>query len=270
VTKDRGLPLRTLSLLFLLLASTVARAQQPFNTDDAEVTDYHKWHVEVADEYDTLHRINFPNRRQNTFNVKFAYGLLHNVEVGADNQLIAIHNAPHPLLPRDPIGMGDFDFSVKWKMREEKEGSRLPAFAVSLAVEFPTGDARVQLGSGLIDCNGNLIMQKSLSPKNKWRVNTGIYFAGNTLTGALGVKTRGTLFTGGTSFVRDFTPRLKLGVEITGVASTDLNLGRGALQLLGGGNYELKKDFTLDFGLAGGWFVGSPRIGPQLGFSYNW
>jgi len=113
-------------------------------------------------------------------------------------------------------------------------------------------------------------MQKSVSAANKWRVNAGMVFAGNAATGAVGVKTRGTLFTGGTSFVRDCTPRLKLGAEITGVASSDLNLGRGALQLLGGGNYELKEGLTLDFALTGGWFVGSPRIGPQLGFSYNW
>ena len=37
-------------LLWLLLLT--AHAQQPFVTDDADVTDKGKWHLQVSDEYD--------------------------------------------------------------------------------------------------------------------------------------------------------------------------------------------------------------------------
>ncbi len=257
-------------LLWLACAAGAARAQQPFNTDNVDVTDYHGWHVEVANEYDGLHAVNFPAFRQNTFNVKFAFGLLHDVEVGADNQFILIQNQPGNGLPQDAIGLGDFDFSVKWHFHKEHEGSRWPSMAMSFAVEFPTGDSKHGIGSGLTDYTGNLVFEHAFSDSTTWRVNTGMVFAGNQQTGALGVKTRGTLFQGGTSLVHQFTKRLDLGAEITGVASSDLNLGRGALQVLGGGNYELKPKLTLDFAITGGWFVGSPRIGGQLGFSYDW
>ena len=43
---------RLLFLIFLLFpALRVVRAQQPFNTDDADVTDHHRWHLEVANEF---------------------------------------------------------------------------------------------------------------------------------------------------------------------------------------------------------------------------
>lgn len=54
----------TLSLL-LLVAST-AEAQQPFVTDDADVTPQGKFHFEFSNESDLLQRSSFPNLRQNT------------------------------------------------------------------------------------------------------------------------------------------------------------------------------------------------------------
>jgi hypothetical protein len=36
-----------------------------------------------------------------------------------------------------------------------------------------------------------------------------------------------------------------------------------------GGNYQVKKNMTLDFGLTSGFYASSPRIGPQIGISYD-
>lgn len=247
-----------------------AEAQQPFNTDDAEVTPKGKLHLEAADEFDQLRQSNFPNIRQNTANFKFAYGIIENMEVGLDNQILALYNGVDPNLPRTALGFGDLDFSVKYKFRAEREGSRLPALAASLSFEFPTGDSSKQLGSGLTDYVINGIAQKSLSDKTKLRLNAGFVFAGNTLTGVVGVKTRGTIYTGGVSVVKVFTPRLQLGAELTGALTSNFQLASGGqLQVQVGGNYELKKDFTLDFGLSNGFYASSPRVGGQLGFSYN-
>ena len=72
--------------------------------------------------------------------------------------------------------------------------SRPPALAASFYVEFPTGDASQQLGSGLNDYWLNLIAQKSLSPKTRITGNLGYLFAGNTSTGAMGTQPRGGMF----------------------------------------------------------------------------
>ena len=201
--------------------------------------------------------------------MKFAYGLLRNVEIGFDNQLLSISNAPNPTLPRLAFGYGDLDLSLKWNFLKEHAGLRHPALAASFNVELPTGDSRQQLGSGLTDYYLNLIAQKSLTEKTKLRLNGGFVFAGNTLTGAIGVQARGTVFTGGASVVHDFSTRLRLGAELTGALSSNFDLGRGQLQTQFGGNYELRKDFTFDFGLIVGRFEASPRAGLQAGFSKN-
>ena len=257
-------------MLFTLSLCGRSAGQQPFNTDDAEVTPKGKWHFEFADEYDELRAINFPNLRQNTANFKFAYGIRENVEVGLDNQLLGLFNGPDPNLPRTAVGFGDLDFSVKYKFHKEKEGSWLPDLAASFNVEFPTGDSSKQLGTGLTDYVLNAIAQKSLTNKTKLRLNGGFVFAGNTLTGVIGVHTRGTIYTGGVSIVKEFTPKLQLGAELTGAATANFQLAtNGQLQVQVGGNYELRKDFTFDFGLTNGFYATSPRIGGMVGFSIN-
>jgi len=180
--------------------------------------------------------------------------------------MIVIFNHPIAGLG-NPIGFGDADFSIKYRFHEEKEGSNVPAFTVSLNLEPPTGNARKQLGSGLMDYYLNSILEKTLTKKTTLRLNAGATFAGNTLTGAVGIKTRGTIFTGGASLVRQFTPKLDLGVEVTGGFTGNLQLGRGQLSEQVGGNYELKKNLTVDFGVIAGQAVGSPKWGYQLGFS---
>src|SRR4030081_324980 len=109
----------------------LAPAREPFNTDDADVTAIHKIHMEMANEYDVLQANSFPNLRQNTANLKFAYGILKGVEVGLDEQLISIHNAPDPVLPRKVFGYGDIDFSIKYNFLPEKEHSFAPAMTIS-------------------------------------------------------------------------------------------------------------------------------------------
>ena len=250
----------------VITAATLAHAQQPFYTDDAHVADLHHWHIESNNEYDFLPTDSFPNLRQDTQTIKFSYGAFRQCEIGMDFPLIVIFNHPIAGLG-NPIGLGDMDFSIKYRFREEKEGSSVPAFTASLNIEPPTGNPKKQLGSGLIDYYLNGIMEKTLTKKLTLRLNGGATFAGNTLTGAVGIKTRGTIFTGGASLVRQFTPKLDLGVEVTGGFTSNLQLGRGQLAEQVGGNYEVRKNLTVDFGFVAGQAVGSPRWGYQLGFS---
>ena len=260
--------LRIVAALLLASFTFVSRAfcQQPFLNDDADVAAYHRWHFETSAEYDRLPHSSFPNLRQLTQTVKFSFGPFRNTEVGLDFPLILIwHDQTSGL--GNPFGLGDMDFSIKHLFREEKPGSKWPAISASLNIEPPTGSAKAQLGSGLIDYYLNSIFQKTLSARDTLRVNAGATFAGNTLTGAIGINTRGTIFTGGASLTHQFTPRLDLGLEVYGGYTANATLGRGELEEQFAGNYLLRKNLTLDFGINTGQAVGSPRYGFLVGFS---
>jgi len=253
-------------LALVVLSVPQAQAQSPFFTDDADVGDGHHFHLEANIEYDELPNQSFPNLRQQTHTIKFSYGLFHNIEVGMDFPLLIIFNDAGSRRG-NPFGLGDTDYSIKYNFRKETEGSKWPALTASLNIEPPTGNSKLQLGSGLIDYYLNGILQKTLSPRNTLRANAGATFAGNTLTGAVGIKTRGTIFTGGSSLTHQFTRKFDLGVEVFGGYTANLSLGRGELQEQVGGNYEIRKGLTLDFGAIAGQAVGSPHYGVQVGFS---
>jgi len=255
--------------ILLTILSGCARAQQPFDTDDTDVVDRGKWHFETYNQLDLLQHAALPSKRQNTWNFKFSYGIYKNVEIGADNQMLTIFNAPDPVQPRVAFGYGDMDLSVKWNLYKEKFGHRMPALGVNLNIEFPTGNDKKLLGSGLTDYYLYGIIQKSVTERIKLRANAGVVFAGNTQTGVVGIRSRGTVFTGAASVVRDFTKRLRLGTEVTGAASTDFDLQRGQLQNKTGGNYKLKDNLSLDFALTAGKYIASPRLGAQIGFSVD-
>jgi hypothetical protein len=260
-------PVRVVPLLVsaLWLAGPLS-AQLPFYTDDPAVTNRGMWHFEFFNELDAL-QLQYPNLRQNTANYKLNYGLPHNLELDVDVPYLAIFR---DVGARGSNGGGDTNLGVKWEFRKESDGSRLPALAASLYFEFPTGDASQQLGSGLTDYWLTLIAQKSFSDRTRINANAGYLFAGNTSTGAIGIQnTRGHVSTGGLSVLHDFTARLTLGGEIYGGYTTNGDLGRTQFQVLIGGQYALGSGMTFNFGLLGGMYVASPRIGGQLGFSMD-
>jgi hypothetical protein len=261
--------LRRLLLLtaFLLLSVVSVSAQQPFYTDDADVTDYKHFHIQFSNEFDVLQRFDYPGLTQNTSVLEVGYGLAKNLEVSVNGPLINISNS-RIITPRHLIGLGDIELQVKFNPIKEKEGSRRPALAATFAVEFPTGNTDKGLGSGLADYFVNGIIQKSVTKKTKVRLNGGILFAGNDTTGEIGIKTRGTAFVGGASIVKQFTPKLDLGVEVTGALTKTLHLDEGQVQTQIGGNYQLFKKMSLDFGVIAGKF-NTTRAGVQLGVSID-
>jgi hypothetical protein len=260
--------LATFVLASSLLGNTV-KAQQPFVTDNTDTTPKHHFHFEFSNQFDLLQRSAFPNLKQNTADFELDYGVFDNLEIGIESPLLTIMNA-RGTVPLHPTGNGDTNVSLKYNFLKEREHSRRPALAIAFNLELPTGDTKRQLGSGLADFYTNGIMQKSLTKKTTLRMNGGILFSGNTTTGVIGIKTRGTVFTGGGSLVKQFTPKLDLGVELTGALTKSLQLGKGQLQTLVGGNYQFKKNASFDFGLIGGKYAASPRVGVQLGISVDW
>jgi len=247
----------------------ISQAQTPFTTDDAGVTDKGKFHFELCNEYARLQKSLYPSRRQNTANSRFTYGLTKNVEIGVDVTVVTIFNARGTVPPRH-FGFSDTILHVKVKLREEKEKSRMPALAAAFYVYLPTGDDANSLGSGITNYHLYGVAQKSITEKTKVRLNAGILFAGNTVVDVPGVRTaKGNLFSGGASIVKQYTEKLRLGAELTGVVSSDPWLNRGQLRTTVGGNYNLKKNLTLDFGFSAGRFPASPRVGGLLGFTVD-
>ena len=264
-----NLATRVLLLMYALCALCAPRleAQLPFYTDDPSVTEKGKWHFEFFDEYDALQHPQFPNLRQNTTNYKLNYGLPYNLELDLDAPYLSIFRATGI---QSANGVGDTNMGVKWNFHKALPQSHIPSLAVSLYIEFPTGSSRQQLGSGLTDYWLNFIAQQPLSDKTRINVNIGFLFAGNTSTGVLGIQTtRGHVYPGGLSLLHDFTPRLTLGAEIYGGVADNPGLGRSQLQGMLGGQYTVRNGMTFDFGLLGGKYIASPRIGGQIGFSMD-
>jgi hypothetical protein len=258
-------------LLFtlLLLTAAEARAQIPFYTDDADTTERGKVHVEFFNEHDVLQKSAYPAKRQNTANFTLNYGLSDRVEFDVNFPILTIVNAK--TAPQGTVaGVGDTQFGVKYRFIDEREGSRLPAMAVVFYVEAPTGDSARQLGSGLTDYWLYGVAQKSLTKKVKGRLNGGVLFSGNSSTGLIGISTtKGQVFTGNGSLVRDFTEKLTLGAELFGAVTNNFQLSKGQLTAQVGGIYTLSENFTFTFGVLGGRFAASPRAGFHLGFAYD-
>lgn len=247
---------------------SLAQAQQPFTTDDTDTTPRHKFHLEFSNEFDALQRDEFPNLKQNTADLEVDYGLFEKVEIGIEAPMITLLNDRSAEFLR-PTGIGDMNLSLKYNYLREKEGKRHPALAITFNYEIPTGSVVRQLGSGLADFYVNGVIQKSVTKKTKLRLNGGLLFSGNQTTGVIGIKTRGLVLTGGGSLVKQFTRKLTFGAELTGAMTRNLDLSKGQLQTLIGGNYSLTDKMTFDFGFVAGRYVASPRVGVQLGMSID-
>jgi hypothetical protein len=256
----------SLSLASMLCFCGRLHAQLPFYTDDTGVTERGKWHFEFFNEYDSL-QLQYPNLKQNTANFKLNYGLPHNLEVDLDSPYLSIYRSPGN---QPSSGIGDTNLGIKANFHKESPTSRAPSLAASFYIELPTGDATQQLGSGLQDYWLNLIAQKSLTPKTRITGNLGYLFAGNTSTGALGIQTtRGHVFPGGISLLHDFRPSLTLGAEVFAAYTENGDLGRSQVQAMAGGQYVIRNGFTFCFGILGGKYVASPRLGGQIGFAID-
>jgi hypothetical protein len=253
--------------VLIILCSRLAFAQQPFYTDDADVTPAGQVHIEAFDEHDWLQRGQAPHIRQNTFNMRIDYGLGKGFELDLDSPFITIANDSTTSL-RGAAGIGDTNFGVKYNFHEES--GRVPALSVAAYIETPTGDPNNGLGSGLTDTWIYAIVQKTVAPGWIARFNGGYLFTGNTSTGVVGItKARGHVATLNASLVRTITRRLDLGAEVASAIAPNSDLQRAQLQFMVGGNYVIHDGFTLDIGILGGRYVASPRLGLQIGFSFN-
>ena len=259
----RSIPL---ALALLMLAGRTP-AQRPFYTDDAEVTPSGRWHLEVSNQLSALQHAARPALRQNTTDVEVDVGVLRHLELSIECPLITLVRARtrRPGERSTVVGIGDTNLGAKYTAVEERPDSRIPALAVGLALELPTGDTARGLGSGLIDVALDGIAQKALTERLTARVNAGLKLLGDDTTGALGSRSRGVGFIGGLSLVRHMTGPLDLGAEVTGTAAPGFRARHGELQVQAAGTYTLCDGLALDVGVIRGFEPASPRVAVQVG-----
>ena len=201
-------------------------AQLPFYTDDADTTEKGKFHLEISNAHDILQRDAYPAKRQNTFVFTLNYGVTNKLEVGVNVPVITLSSS-RIVQPTNVSGQGDTQFGIKYRLLDERDGSKLPALSAVFYVEAPTGSVQKQLGSGIVDYYLYGIIQKSVTKKTKLRLNGGVVFSGNSSAGLIGIqRDRGQVFTGNASLVRDFTDRVTLGVEVFGAIDSSGKLDR--------------------------------------------
>ena len=251
------------------LAASAGRvsAQTPFLTDDAQVTDKGHWNFEYFNLYAVLPKSAFPDHWQEWNNFVIQYGLLHNLELDVDFPILLINRYSAAVLP-DAFGFGDLDVAAKYKFFDEDPDGWRPAFAASFAVEFPSGDPATQLGSGYTDFVWNTIAQRRLSEAVLLHVNVGYQSNGNTLTGAIGIRTPGKIVSEGLSVHVNVSPTLLLGADINGAQIRTAHKTDRQLQFTLGGIYTLSSKTNLNFAVFTGWYD-SPRGGVLAGITFS-
>lgn len=258
-------------LWFPLLCVVEARAQQPFATDDTDTTPRGRVHFEFSNTIDLLRDAALPAQRQNTASFELAYGVTDDLEISFEAPAITLFNDARLVdfeVTRGRVsGIGDANIAAKYNLRREREGSRVPAFAVGLNLQLPTGNVNRGIGSGATSFAITGLMQKSLTERTTLRGNLGVVLSGTAMTD--GTNARGFVETGAASIVRRFGSRLYLGAEFALATSTNLDLGANQLQFQVGGNYFVRQNFSIDFGVATGVRSADPRAGFQLGFAYD-
>jgi len=254
-----------LAAAFAAAVPPLAHAQVPFLTDDAAVTPKGGWNFEYFNEYAVLPKSAAPDRWQDTNNFVVQYGVLDGLELDLDFPVILINRATGAVLP-DAFGFGDLDFAAKYRFCGEDPESWRPAIAASVAVEVPSGDPVTQLGSGYTDFVMNSIAQRSLSETVSLQLNLGYQNNGNTLTGAIGIRTPGKILSEGVSVHVDVAPALRLGLDLNGAQIRTAHAFDRQLQLTLGGIYTLGPKTNLTFAVLTGWYD-SPRAGVLVGFT---
>ena len=80
---------------------------------------------------------------------------------------------------------------------------------------------------------------------------------------------RGQVYTGSLSLLHDFGRRVTLGGEVYGAYADSKNPDRSQFQAMAGGQYAILHGLSFCFGVRGGKYVASPRIGGQVGFTVD-
>ena len=257
---------RRFSRLFgvlLALGAVPAAAQAPFVTDDVGVTPARAWHVELFLSRADLQPTDLPAKAQTTFVATAAYGIGGRLELGLDAPWISIDQAGAETI----AGVGDLNVSAKLHLRDY-QGGILPGAAISAAIETPTGDDEKGLGSGVTDYGVTLIGEWLFGGATALRANLGVLFAGNNLTGTVGIRSDSEIITSGLSLTRTIDPRWDIGIETGYVEGRSSASDDKELFSQLGARYARNEHLTFAGGVSRGWYV-APEWTVQVGLIWD-
>ena len=232
-------------------AAAPALGQAPFTTDDAGTTAPRRFHLELAAAFAELPAADRPAHAQQTLVTSIALGLGDRVEVGIDWPWIAIRSIDAP----DAVGSGDLNTYLKWRILDAS--GRRPALALVGALELPTGEERRGLGSGERDETLYGIVEWSGPGRVDLRANLGVVFAGNSLTGDVGLRSDSRIWIGGVSGTVE-GERLALGVELTGAVGQLAGELTREVRLQAGARRALGPRAALALAVQRGWHAAPP------------
>lgn len=228
-----------------------ARAQAPFVTDDAGTTPARRLHLELFAVGSDLPDADHPASAQRTLVSSLALGLSGSVEIGFDWPWIGIRSDG----AGDVAGGGDLNLYLKWRWLEP--AGRRPALALVGAVEMPTGDESKGLGSGVRDETLNAVAEWTGVHGLDLRANLGVVFAGNSLTGRVGLTSDSRIGTIGLSVTAE-RERFAVGGELSGAVGRLLGERTREVRVQAGTRLALGRRWALGLALQRGWYAAPP------------
>jgi hypothetical protein len=232
-------------------------------TDDAAVAGQRILHLELFGQYARLPASLRPATAQGGLVLTLGYGAARNLELGFDFPLIAIARTG-----RTAVGTGDLNLTGKLLLRAPSDSTAW-RFGVAAAVELPTGKSSSGFGSGVVDVNLNLIAENRPLAAATVRFNAGIQFAGNTLTGLIGIRDRGVVLSGGGSVAWSLLPSLAVAAELSGYQGRSRIEQDHELRAQGAVTLALGPSSAVAISLQHGWYA-SPGWTLQLGTALDW
>ena len=228
------------------------------------------WEVALCsffDEYDAL-QLQYPNQNQNTANYKLNYGLPHNLEIDVDS--------PYPSIYRTggnpaSTGVGDTNLGIKMKFRKESPDWRAPALAASFYIELPTGrrEPAARLGAGRLLAEPDRT-KVAVAKNQTHRKLSDICLPATPVPARWEPKPHaGTSSQAGFHCCTTLPPHLRSEPKSSPPTTESGSLGKSQFQTMVGGQYAVRKGLSFCFGILGGRYVASPRLGGQIGFAVD-
>ena len=227
--KARILPFSMVLLVFLFSASPQVKAARPLTTDDAGTVELGVFETEFGYEIPQ----NKDNAQSQSLSISLKHGLSQRLDFGI--------SFPYEIKPER--GLGEAEAGIKFFLSKEKEN--LPALSLTFA--FGLGSSEYTLNGIMSKELGNLLVHLNLG-----------YIA-------TGIVTEEGITTYSGAIELPLGKKLTLVAELVGETDT----GRSSSEGLIGGNFQVIKDMTLDFGIGKGFDKANSEWKTILGITYG-
>jgi len=218
-----------LTTIFLIIPYKEVFAGPPFLTDDPETVEYKHTEINIYSQ-----GIYTKNEGETVLpGVDANFGILPDVQMHLLAQMP--YNATNG--QSTYYGNGDTELGIKYRFLNESEGAWWPQIAIYPAIDFPTGNASKNLGTGYTHEFFPVWIQKDF---NNWQT-----FGGGGYWNNPGIENKNYWFFGW-ALQNKITDKLTLGVELFHQTASAINIPDSSGFNLGG-TYDLNKNYHILF-----------------------